>query len=105
LSSTYRQASHSPAGRSGADRDSEARLLGRFPRRRLEAEEIHDTMLSVAGRLDREAGGPSVVLPVESDLVKLLYDPAQWTITKDERQHNRRSVYLLAKRNLRLPFM
>ena len=96
LSSTYRQASRSPA---------EVRLLGRFPRRRLEAEEIRDAMLSVAGRLDREAGGPSVIVPVESDLVKLLYDPDQWAVTKDERQHDRRSVYLLAKRNLRLPFM
>jgi hypothetical protein len=96
LSSTYRQAS----GTAG-----DVRLLGRFPRRRLTAEEIRDAMLSVAGRLDREAGGPSVVLPVESDLVKLLYDPGQWTITKDERQHDRRSVYLLAKRNLRLPFL
>jgi hypothetical protein len=96
LSSTYRQASRSPA---------DVRLLGRFPRRRLAAEEIRDAMLSVAGRLDREAGGPSAVVPVQRELVQLLYDPDQWAVTKDERQHDRRSVYLLAKRNLRLPFM
>src|SRR5207249_2306451 len=35
----------------------------------------------------------------------LLYDSNQWAQTKEERQHNRRSVYLLAKRNLRLPFL
>ena len=62
-------------------------------------------MLAVSGRLNRKAGGPSVVVPVEGDLVNLLYDPTQWTVTPDAREHDRRSVYLLAKRNLRLPFV
>ena len=106
LSSTYRQASRTPTGgnRDPMKKDPEARLLWRFPRRRLAAEEIRDAMLAIAGRLNAEAGGPSVVVPADSDLVNLLYDPAQWTVTKDERTHDRRSVYLLAKRNLRLPF-
>src|SRR5205823_3168204 len=56
------------------------------------------------GTLNVSAGGPSVILPVEGDLAKLLYAPAQWTVTPDAREHARRSVYLLAKRNLRLPF-
>jgi hypothetical protein len=34
-----------------------------------------------------------------------LYKPSQWAVTPDPAEHNRRSVYLLAKRNLRLPFM
>ena len=46
-----------------------------------------------------------MVIPVDSDLVNLLYDPTQWTVTADAAEHDRRSVYLLAKRNLRLPFM
>src|SRR5207253_4946286 len=50
-------------------------------------------------------GGPSVVLPVDRDLVELLYKPQQWAVTPDAVEHRRRSVYLLAKRNLRLPFM
>src|SRR5205085_9942304 len=50
------------------------------------------------------AGGDSVIVPVDKDLVKLLYDPAQWQVTADEREHDRRSIYLIAKRNLRLPF-
>ena len=36
---------------------------------------------------------------------KLLYKPDQWQVTEDIKQHDRRSVYLVAKRNLRLPFM
>jgi hypothetical protein len=105
LSSTYRQASQSPDARAGSDKDAEDRLLWRFPRRRLGAEEVRDAMLAVSGRLNDAAGGPSVVVPVEADQVKLLYSPAQWAVTRDVRQHDRRSVYLLAKRNLRLPFM
>jgi hypothetical protein len=104
LSSTYRQASQSPEAGAGLN-DPDDRLLGRFPRRRLEAEEVRDAMLRVAGRLNDRAGGPGVVLPVDPDQVKLLYSPAQWVVTKDEKEHDRRSVYLLAKRNLHLPFL
>ncbi len=62
-------------------------------------------MLTLAGKLNIKAGGPSVVVPVDADLVKLLYDPQQWTVTADVAEHYRRSVYLLAKRNLHLPFL
>ena len=37
--------------------------------------------------------------------MNLLYKPSQWAVTPDPTEHNRRSVYLIAKRNLRLPFM
>ncbi len=104
-SSTYRQSTHSPDEQSAMAKDAENRLLWRFPRRRLEAEEIRDAMLAASGRLKATRGGPSVVVPVESDLVELLYKPSQWSVTADRGQHDRRSVYLLAKRNLRLPFM
>jgi hypothetical protein len=105
LSSTYRQASHSPDGALGKRKDPNNRLLWHGPRRRLDAEEVRDAMLASAGRLNDKAGGSSVVVPVEQDLVHLLYDPTQWIVTAEECEHDRRSVYLLAKRNLRLPFM
>jgi hypothetical protein len=104
LSNTYRQESRNPEAMAGQHKDPEDRLLWHFPRRRLEAEEVRDAMLAVAGQLNRKAGGPSVVVPVDSDLVGLLYDPAQWVVTRDASEHDRRSVYLIAKRNLRLPF-
>jgi hypothetical protein len=103
LSNTYRQASD-PSVANGRSLDPDARLLSRFPARRLDAEEIRDAMLAIAGRLNEKRGGPSVIVPVEGDLVKLLYAPAQWAVTKDVAEHDRRSVYLLMKRNLRLPF-
>ena len=49
--------------------------------------------------------GESVILPVEEELIQLLYKPEQWAVTEDINHHDRRSVYLIAKRNLRLPFM
>ena len=105
LSSTYRQASRSPESALGRRKDPDNHLLWHAPRRRLQAEELRDGMLSVAGKLNRKAGGPSVVVPVDSDLVQLLYDPKQWTVTADAAEHDRRSVYLLVKRNLHLPFL
>jgi hypothetical protein len=42
---------------------------------------------------------------VQQTLIKQLYHPKQWVATPDVWEHNRRSVYLIAKRNLRLPFM
>jgi hypothetical protein len=71
----------------------------------LTAEEVRDSMLMVSGRLNLKAGGPSIVVPVDNDLVKLLYAPSQWVVTPDPKEHDRRSVYLVAKRNLRLPFL
>ena len=62
-------------------------------------------MLSVAGNLNEKAGGPGVIVPIEPTLVNALYKPSQWAVTKDPEEWNRRSVYLIAKRNLRLPFM
>jgi hypothetical protein len=62
-------------------------------------------MLAVSGQLNAAAGGHSVMLPVDQELVNQLYAPTQWRVTRDEAQQARRSIYLYAKRNLRLPFM
>jgi hypothetical protein len=83
--------------------DPENRWLARYPRRRLDAEQLRDGLLAVAGRLDSRLGGPSIMTPVESDLVSLLYKPSQWEVAANIADHHRRSVYLIAKRNLRLP--
>ena len=55
-SQTYRQGSASRDEALGVDGDS--RLLWRFPPRRLTGEELRDTMLSLAGKLDIRMGGP-----------------------------------------------
>jgi hypothetical protein len=105
LSSTYQQSSRPPNMKAAMDKDPENRLLWRFRPRRLEAEEIRDAMLAVSGLLNPRAGGPSVIVPVDQELVNFLYKPSQWAVTADKKEHHRRSIYLIAKRNLRLPFM
>ena len=105
LSNTYRQASQIAESAKYTEVDSENRLLWRFNRRRLSAEELRDAMLAVSGRINLKSGGRSVMSPVDRELVSLLYNPSQWKVTKDVTEHDRRSIYLIAKRNLRLPFM
>jgi mono/diheme cytochrome c family protein len=60
LSQTYRQSSE--YREAAARQDSSARMLWRFPPRRLTAEEIRDTMLAVAGKLKLDMGGPGFKL-------------------------------------------
>lgn len=55
-SQVYRQSSAWNPERARIDGDS--RLLWRFPPRRLSAEEVRDTMLSIAGKLNLNMGGP-----------------------------------------------
>lgn len=105
MSEAYQQSSRTPTSELAQMIDPMNRLLWKFSRRRLQAEEIRDALLLVSGQLNKQMFGESIMLPVEKEMVDLLYDPKQWTITKDKTQHNRRSVYLVAKRNLRLPFM
>jgi hypothetical protein len=105
LSSTYRQSNRAPAAGDAPRADPENRLLWHFNRRRLSAEEMRDAMLAVSGRLNVAVGGPSVMIPVDPELVQLLYKPSQWKVTANAGEHDRRSIYLIAKRNLRLPFL
>lgn len=105
LSNTYQQSSRTPASDLAQEIDPMNRLLWKFSRRRLQAEEIRDGLLAVSGRLNTEMYGESIMLPVDEEMVNLLYDPKQWKVTEDVTQHDRRSIYLVAKRNLRLPFM
>jgi hypothetical protein len=105
LSSTYRQSGFSVIVYKAEQADPENRLLWRFSRRRLSAEELRDAMLAVSGRLNLQAGGRSVMIPVAPQLVEQLYKPAQWQVAESAAEYDRRSVYLIAKRNLRLPFL
>lgn len=59
-SRTYRQASSGHAGNSKID--GENRFLWRMNRRRLQAEEIRDTILFVSGSLNEKMGGPGFYL-------------------------------------------
>ena len=108
LSSTYQTASEGEPEKlsaTGQSKDPGNNLFWRYNRRRIEAEAVRDAMLNVAGDFNPKAGGPAVLVPVQPVLVEQLYKPKQWAVTTDPSEHHRRTVYLIAKRNLRLPFM
>ncbi|HMV47682.1 MAG TPA: DUF1553 domain-containing protein, partial [Blastocatellia bacterium] len=87
LSQTYRQSSVS---REDAARvDAGARLLWRFPARRLSAEEIRDSILTVAGKLDLKMGGPGF------RLYRYLQDnvATYWPLDQHGTETYRRAVY------------
>lgn len=105
LSNTYRQASSSPIETAASQKDPDNAWLWKHSRHRMDAEQLRDSMLTISGQLNPKIGGPSVIVPVDSELVNLLYKPSQWAVTKDVNEHNRRSIYLMHKRNLRVPMM
>jgi Protein of unknown function (DUF1553)/Protein of unknown function (DUF1549) len=106
LSSTYRQGSLAlPNDDSWVRRievDPRNELYSRFPRYRLEAEVIRDSMLAITGQLHFEAGGEGVMPPLPEELVGTLLK-GQWKSSTIEADHYRRSIYLFARRNLRYP--
>lgn len=103
-SATYRQAS-SGSGHSwqeNLERDPKNRWLSRFPRRRLTGEAVRDAMLAAAGVLNTERGGPGVMPPLPEELRSTLLRN-QWNESPDPASHDRRSIYVFARRNLRFP--
>ena len=105
LSNAYQQSGQSMIEKAAMEKDSENALLWKFSRRRLEAEEIRDSMLTISNRLNPKSGGPSVMVPIDQDLVKMLKRPQYWVATRDKSEYDRRSLYMIYKRNLQLPFM
>jgi len=103
MSSTYRQAGNvnGPyvSEEIAAERTS---LYAHFPRRRLTGEQLRDAMLLVSGRINWKTGGESVRLPLPPEVSKTLLEK-QISVTKDATEHDRRSIYTFARRNLRYP--
>jgi hypothetical protein len=101
LSHTYRQSS---SARSDAEKiDPTNKLLWAFPRQRLEAEEIRDSLLAASGLLEDRLGGPSVFPPLPAGTQA----PNRnfWITSDNPHDANRRSVYVFIRRNLPYPLL
>ena len=107
-SAAYRQSSENAAMNANA-KDAENKLLWRFPRRRLQAEEIRDSILMISGRLNGERGGPSVFPPLPEDLADFARygrgGALMWETNEKEEDMRRRSVYTFQRRSMPLPMM
>ncbi len=105
LSAAYRQSGEN----AGWEKDSENKLLSRFPRRRLEGEEVRDSILYLSGRLNAERGGPSVFPPLPADLADFARygrgGAAMWEPNEKDEDGRRRSIYTFQRRSMPLPMM
>jgi hypothetical protein len=100
LSSTYQQASRLNADAAALDADN--RLLWRMNRRRLSAEEVHDSILAISGNLDLTMGGPADK-PFRYQFRKSpVYD---YFDTGELPERRRRAVYNFIVRSTPDPFM
>jgi hypothetical protein len=101
-SATYRQSSSSQNLKSQIQNhpDPNNRFLGHYPRRRLEAEAIRDSLLALSGRLTGELHGPSV-LPHLTSHMEGRGRPQSGPLDGD----GRRSIYLNARRNFLTPLL
>ncbi|MBK9313049.1 MAG: PSD1 domain-containing protein [Acidobacteria bacterium] len=107
LSNVYRQSSGDDPAKSRIDPDNKA--LWRMNRQRLDAEAIRDSVLAVSGRLTEQIGGPPIRVPLEPEVYDTIFTEYEadnlWPVHPDPRQHTRRSLYLLRKRNVKLPML
>jgi hypothetical protein len=83
-------------------RDPGNRWLARGPKLRLEAENLRDSALAIAGLLDRTVGGPSVFPPQPEGIWQSPYSGDRWTESIGGGRH-RRGLYTFLKRSAPYP--
>ena len=113
-SATYRQVSTAnpqsasrTLGRNPQSVDPDNKLLWRMNRQRLDAEAIRDSVLATNGTLNDQRGGAPIRVPLDPEVYDTIFTEGEpdnlWPVHPDAGQHVRRSLYLLRKRNVRLP--
>jgi hypothetical protein len=97
LSRTYQLSSAREADALAKDANND--LLSAYPRRRLDAEAIRDTLLALGGSLDRIPGGAHP-FPSQTEWKFTQHNPFKATY-----ETNKRSVYLMTQRIQRHPYL
>jgi hypothetical protein len=105
LSSVYRQSSSHREDAFAVD--PENRLLALYPRKRLDAEQIRDSLLAASGLLVEKVGGPSVYPQIPDAVMKQSTRrvPGFWVTSKDPADQNRRSLYVYTRRSVPYPML
>jgi hypothetical protein len=102
-SNAYRMSSL--ANEQGLATDPGNTLFWRFNMRRLTAEEVRDSILSVSGRLNLKAGGPSVYPPISPEVLAGQSRPGDGWGKSPPEEASRRSIYAHVKRSLLVPIL
>jgi cytochrome c553 len=103
LSATYRMSSQ--YNESNANVDPSNQYLWRMNRQRMDAETLRDSVLCVAGVLNLKMGGRPAIPPLTKQELAGMWAPSQWPVSLDPAEHNRRSIYLYAKRSFPFPML
>lgn len=106
LSSVYRQSSIERQEVLKADPENS--YLAVFPRKRLEAEQIRDSLLVASGKLVDKQGGPGVFPAIPANLVTGNSNTDGlpfWKASKVEEDQYRRSLYIFNRRSVPYPLL
>lgn len=103
LSNTYCMSSQ--ATPKALAKDPENDLLWRFDMRRLDAEEIRDSILAVNGALRPKMYGPSIYPTIPKEVLAGQSRPGYGWNTSPLEEQNRRSIYVHIKRSLAVPLL
>jgi len=104
-SATYQQSSK-PTPKA-LETDPDNTLLSFYTRRRLEAEEVRDSILAASGSLNLKMGGRPVVPELATEELYGMSQPLNnaWIVNEDKSEHDRRTIYMIARRNFRMPLL
>lgn len=101
VSSAYRQRSSMQEPSKAEQVDPKNELLWRMRLRRLDSELVRDSILATSGKLNRQLGGPPLMLDVlPTGMVRIKKDG----LSSPEAAY-RRSIYVLARRNYHLTML
>ena len=107
MSLAYRQDTANHAA--NAKIDSDNKYYWRMNKRRLEGEAIRDSVLAATGVLNPRLGGRPVKIPIEQEIYDIIFTEGEpdnlWPVDRNPAEHNRRTLYLLNKRTVRLPML
>ena len=105
MSETYKQSSTHPNNMECIQKDPDNRLLWKRNIRRMDAEVLRDSLLQVSGDLNLKMGGESFYPSLAPEVLEgFSRKSSAWTPSPDKDQL-RRSVYMISKRHLLIPFM
>ncbi|MAT80133.1 MAG: hypothetical protein CMJ29_00625 [Phycisphaerae bacterium] len=102
-SATYRMASTPSTEALQADPMND--LFSRFDMRRLTAEELRDSLLSVNGTINRTLGGPSIYPSLPDEVLATASRPDQAWGRSSKEEAARRTLYVHLKRSLKMPLL
>ena len=103
-SAAYRQAARI-RNEVAHSKDPENTLLWRSRVRRLGAEAVRDSILSVSGRLNAESFGLPIFPPLPNDIAnRVKYDTTKWD-TQHGPEGRKRSIYIYQQRTLNMPLL